>query len=170
METDDPPAAEVDGPPVVVSGAAWTRALGRLASSGQQLHSLPPVRALGAQSLTAPGGVVLALLVLTPGVLLDLVTDGTLGLPTTIGFVLAAAATALTVRNSALGTAAVLPPLLFAGAVLALAWLSGQNEGLRELALDAGTTLALSAPVLFTGTALTLAVVVGRLAWRIARR
>lgn len=133
-----------------------------------------PPSALGAaitgQTLTGAGGVLVALLVLTPAVVLDLVTDATFGLPSTIGFLLAAMAAPLVVRTSGLATAAVLPPLLFAGAVSALAWFSGNNEGARELVLDVGTTLALSAPILFAGTAACLAVVLGRLLWRLLRR
>ena len=120
------------------------------------------VRVLRAQSLTAPGGVLLALVVLAPGVLLDAATDATLGRPTIAAFLLAVLACALTVRRKALATAAVLPPVLFAGAVTSLAWLSGQNRGVRQLVLDAGTTLALSAPAVFGGTALVLLVVLAR--------
>lgn len=128
------------------------------------------VRALTGQTLTGAGGVLVALLVLTPGVLVDLATDATFGLPSTIGFLLAAVTAALVVRTSGLTTAAILPPLLFAGAISALAWLSGNNEGLRELVLDVGTTLALTAPILFAGTVACLAVVLGRLLWRLVRR
>ena len=169
VETGDLPAvptSEAPGPEDVTATAALGDALGPLL----RLRALPPVRALRAQSLTGPGGVVLAVLVVCPGVLLDLVTDGTLGLPSTVGVVLAGVSAALAVRATALGTAAVLPPLLFAGAVLALAWLSGQNDGLRELALDAGTTLALSAPALFTASVIPVTIVLGRLAWKVARR
>jgi hypothetical protein len=51
-----------------------------------------------------------------------------------------------------------------------LAWASGNNRGRRELVLDVGTTMAVSAPVLFLGTALALAVVLGRLVARLVRR
>jgi hypothetical protein len=122
------------------------------------------------QGLTAPGGVLIAVLVLVPGVLLDLEPSGTFGTASTVCFLIAAVTAALVVRRRALGTAALLPPLLFVGAVAALAQLSGKNEGSRELVLDVGTTLAVDAPVLFVGTAATLAVVLGRLVVGLVRR
>ncbi len=111
-----------------------------------------------------------AVLLISPGILLDLVTDGTFGAPSTVAFLLASAAAALVVRTRAMATAVVLPPLLFAAAVTALARLNGANAGVRETVLDAGTTLALTAPVLFAGTALVLVVVLGRLLWGLARQ
>lgn len=111
----------------------------------------------------------MAVLLISPGVLLDLVTDGTFGAPSTVAFLLASTAAALVVRRRALATAAVLPPLLFAAAITTLAWFNGTNAGLRETVLDAGTTLALTAPTLFAGTALVLLVVLGRLLWGLAR-
>lgn len=135
-----------------------------------RLRALPVVRALLEQSLTGAGGILLAALLVAPGLVVDLATDATVGTPTTVAFVLAVVATALVVRRQSMGTAAVLPPLLYAGAVGALAWFSGNNEGSRELVLDTGTTLALAAPVLFTGTGLALLVVLGRLLWSLARR
>jgi hypothetical protein len=125
---------------------------------------------LRGQGLTAPGGVVLAVLLLAPGVLADRLLDGSFGLAAAVAFVTAVTTTAAAVRIRALGTAAVLPPLLFVGAVGVLAWSSGNNRGRRELVLDVGTTLALSAPVLFLGTALALAVVLGRLVVHLVRR
>lgn len=141
-----------------------------MVSALRRIVESPLPRALRRQTLTAPGGVLLALLVLLPGVLIDAATDGTLGRPTVASFVLAGLACTLTVRRGALGTAAVLPPLLFATAAVTIAWASGQNHSTRQLVLDAGTTLALSAPAVFTGTGLVLAVVLGRLGWGMLRR
>jgi hypothetical protein len=132
--------------------------------------ALARLASLRTRRLTAPGSVVLALLLLTPGVLTDLAQDGTFGVPSAASFVAASVAAALVVRVRSLATAAVLPPLLFVTAVAVLAQLSGNNEGSRELVLDVGTTLAISAPLLFAGTAAAVAVVLGRLVLRLARR
>jgi hypothetical protein len=126
--------------------------------------------ALRGQGLTAPGGIALAMLVLAPGVLVDHWLGGSFGLSSATAFVLASGAAAAAVRIRALGTAAVLPPLLFAGAVTALAWSSGNNQGRRELLLDVGTTMAVSAPTLFLGTSIALTVVLGRLVVHLLRR
>lgn len=160
-------APDVDAPPAVTSSSEGTS--GVLAGC-RRMQGLPVVQALTNQSLTAPGGLLVALVVITPGVLVDLLTDATLGAPSTVSFLLAVLVTAAVVRRQALATAAVLPPLLFAGAATALGWLSGNNEGRRELVLDVGTTLALSAPALFAGTAAALAVALGRLCWGFLRR
>ena len=155
--------ADSDSAPTAAPAAAAEPA-------GSMTELLASLRALSTTGLTGPGATVLAVLVITPGVLLDLARDGSFGLASSVLFVLAAVAAALTVRVRALATAAVLPPLLFAGAVSALARLSGNNEGTRELVLDVGTTLAVSAPLLFGGTAAALAVVLGRVVIHLSRR
>jgi len=149
--------------PAAVSGGRLRPLLTRAAAT-------PLVRAVRGQALTAPGGVLVALLVLFPGVLVDAVTDQAFGRPSTISALLAGAAGALTVRRSALGTAAALPPLLCAASIGLLAWVSGQNQGTRQLMLDSATTLALSAPAVFAATVLTLVLVLGRLAWSLVAR
>jgi hypothetical protein len=158
-DSDAAPAAAPAGAP-----AAAAEPAGPMSGLPARLRALPT------QGLTGPGATVLAVLVVIPGVLLDLARDGSFGLASSVLFVLAALAAALTVRVRALATAAVLPPLLFAGAVTALAYLSGNNEGTRELVLDVGTTLAVSAPLLFGGTAAALAVVLGRVVVHLTRR
>jgi hypothetical protein len=125
---------------------------------------------LRGQGLTGPGGILLAALVLAPGVTLDRLLGGSFGLASSVAFVAASVAAAAAVRFRVMATAAVLPPLLFAGAVTFLAWAGGANDGARELVLDVGTTLAVSAPMLFLGTAAAVAVVVGRLVARLVRR
>ena len=102
--------------------------------------------------------------------LLDLSRDATLGLGTGLAFVLAALAAPAVVRFRSLPTAAVLPPLLFVGAAAAIARLSGQNRGSREVVLDVATTLALSAPLLFGGAAAALVVVLVRVGRHLAAR
>jgi len=143
---------------------------GRVHSALRALSEAALVRALRAQSLTAPGGVAVALLVLLPGLLIDALTDQSFGRPTAVSALLAGAACALSVRRRALGTAAALPPLLCAASVGFLAWSSGRNRGTRQLLLDSATTLALSAPAVFAATVLTLVLVLGRLAWSLVPR
>lgn len=156
VETETPPA----GPALV---DLWTAGVARV-------RATPAYRSLAAQTLTGPGGVVLAVLLTLPAVLVDLVLGGELGRTSVVGVLVACVAAALAVRPKALATVAVLPPLLVAGAVTSLAWLGGRNDGPRQLVLDAGTTLAFSAPELFGVTALTTAVVLCRLAWHLVRR
>ncbi|MGH8894882.1 MAG: DUF6542 domain-containing protein [Actinomycetes bacterium] len=162
-----PPRAD-GGPGVERSPQAtgWVDSLGGL-PVGPVLDRLRPLRG---RRLTAPGGVVLSLLLLAPGVALDVALDGSFGLPSTVSFVLASLAAAAAVQPRALATAVVLPPLLFAAAITALARLSGNNDGARQLGLDVGATMAMAAPVLFATTAATLVLVLGRLTVGLARR
>lgn len=162
--------AETAGIPTALSDETATAAGARVRSALRTLSGVALVRALRAQSLTAPGGVAVALLVLLPGLLVDALTDQSFGRPTTVAVLLAGAACALSVRRSALGTAAALPPLLCAASVGFLAWSSGRNRGTRQLLLDSATTLALSAPAVFAATVLTLVLVLGRLAWGMVAR
>ena len=67
-------------------------------------------------------------------------------------------------------TSLVLQPLLFCGAVAAVARLGGQNRGSREVALDVGTTLALSAPLLFAGVVAAVVVALVRVGRHLAAR
>jgi hypothetical protein len=120
--------------------------------------------------LTGPGGLVLGAMVVGFGALLDLTLGDELGLGFTATFLLGSVLVALAVRPRALPAAVVLPPLLFAVTALLETKHSGATSGNRQAALDVATTLALSAPILFTGTALTLAVVLGRLVLHTVRR
>lgn len=123
-----------------------------------------------ADGVTGPAVVAISLGLVAAGVALDLRRDATLGLGTGLAVVLAALGAPAVVRFRSLPTAAVLPPLLVAGAAAAIGRLGGQDQGTRELVLDVGTTLALSAPLLFGATVATLLVVLGRVALRLARR
>jgi len=159
------PAAGPVLPAQVTSHGSSTVSPGRTWSSDDVL-----ARLRAHHGLTGLGVAVLAVLVLAPGVSVDLAAGGSFGLASSVFFVLASLAGALAARPSALASAAVLPPLLFTGSVATLAWASGDNEGTRQLGLDVGTTLALSAPLLFATTAATLVVVLARVAVRLARR
>jgi hypothetical protein len=136
-------------------------------SAGERLRAALPVTGPG---LTGPGGVLLGSLIVGLGAIVDLAVGGSLGLGFTVTFVLACAVVAMAMRIRALATAVVLPPLLFAGAALMETKQSGVTSGNRQAALDVATSLALSAPALFLGTALALAVVLARLVARAVRR
>ena len=123
-----------------------------------------------AEGVTGPAVVLLSTLLVACGAAIDLRRGGSAGLGTDAAFLLAALAAPAVVRFRSLPTAAVLPPLLFVGAAVALARLSGQNRGSREMGLDVATTLALSAPLLFAGTAAALVVVIVRVCRHLARR
>jgi hypothetical protein len=120
--------------------------------------------------LTGLGGILLGGLVVGLGAVVDLALGNTLGLGFTATFLLGCALIPLALRVRALATAVVLPPLLFAGAQLLQSRADGRATGQREMALDVATSLAISAPVLFAGTGLTLAIVLGRLVVVLVRR
>jgi hypothetical protein len=120
--------------------------------------------------VTGPAVVALSVVLVSCGVALDLRRDATLGLGTGVAFVLAALAGPAVVRFRSLVTALVLQPLLFCGAAAALARVGGQNRGSREVLLDVGTTLALSAPLLFAGMSAALVVALVRVGRRLAAR
>lgn len=98
-----------------------------------------------------------------------LFSDGA-GLGLTIGFLVACAVMSVRVRMRSLAAAVLSGPLLFAAAIGVISWLSPEAQGFRHLVLDVATTLALSAPVLFSGTALTVVVAVVRLCTRLVAR
>jgi len=114
--------------------------------------------------------VLLVAVVLAPGVLLDVARDGSFGLPSTVLFLLAAVGTPLVLRPRSLASGVVLPPLAFAAIAAGIAWRSGLNHGSRQIGLDAGTTMALHAPLMFAGTAAALLVVLTRVIVRLVRR
>ena len=120
--------------------------------------------------LTGPAAVAVAAAMTAVGVAFDWVGDPSLGTGTGVAVMLAALVATGVVRLGSLATAAVLSPLLVTAAALTLAVLGGQNEGSRELVLDVGTTLALSAPLIFGATAAGLVVVAVRVGWHVSRR
>lgn len=148
-----PPAAEV---PFVVTAPA-PAAPGLLARAR-------------VDGITGPAVVAVSAVLVLGGALLDLRSDATVGLGTAIAVVLVAIAAPAVVRFRSLATAAVLPPLLVAAATTLLARYGSHQRSLRELGLDVGTTLALSAPLLFGASALALLVVLVRVLRRLATR
>lgn len=127
-------------------------------------------RVVAGSGLTTPGAVLLGATLVGIGAMADLVFGDSLSFGFATMFVLASAAMALTLRIRSLATAVIAPPLLFALTTMATAKLSGEVDGSRALALDTATTLALSAPVLFGGTALAAVVAVVRLIISFFRR
>ena len=120
-----------------------------------------------AEGVTGPAVVAVSAALVALGAGLDLRRDATLGLGTGLAVMLAALAAPAVVRFRSLATAAVLPPLLVAGAAAAIGGLGGQDRGTRELVLDVGTTLALSAPLVFAATAAAVLVVLVRVGRRV---
>jgi hypothetical protein len=120
--------------------------------------------------LTGPGGVVLGCLVVGLGAAGDLALGHGLGMGFTATFLLGCVLVAAALRTRALAVAMVLPPLLYAGGCALETKTSGQTAGRREMALDVATSLALHAPALFIGTALAVAIVLGRVIVHLIRR
>ncbi len=166
--------AEADGAETAVAiGTATTDAPVTMAET---VVTAPPPATPGLVSrvrtdgVTGPAVVALSVVLVACGVALDLRRDATLGLGTGVAFVLAALAGPAVVRFRSLVTALVLQPLLFCGAAATLARLGGQNRGSREVLLDVGTTLALSAPLLFAGMSAALVVALVRVGRHLAAR
>jgi hypothetical protein len=128
------------------------------------------LRGTWTQGLPTSLVVLLVALLLALGVLLDVARDGSFGLPSTVLFLLAAVGTPLVLRPRSLAGGVVLPPLAFAATAAAIAWRSGLNQGSGQIGLDAGTTMALHAPLIFAGTAAALLVVLTRVTVRLVRR
>lgn len=120
--------------------------------------------------VTGPAVVAIAGLLVLGGALLDLRRDATPGLGTGLAVALVAIGAPAVVRFRSLMTAVVLPPLLVAAATALISRLGGSTRGSRELVLDVGTTLALSAPLLFGATALAVLVALVRVVRRLATR
>jgi len=131
---------------------------------------LERLRGTWVQGLPTSLVVLLVAVLLAPGVLLDVARDGSFGLPSTVLFLLAAVGTPLVLRPRSLASGVVLPPLAFAAIAAGIAWRSGLNHGSRQIGLDAGTTMALHAPLMFAGTAAALLVVLTRVTVRLVRR
>jgi hypothetical protein len=143
------------------------------------LTSSPPATLAGSDvaprvrakpGLTTPGAVIVGGFLMGVGAMADLTFGGSLGVGFAAMFVIGSAVMALTLRVRSLASAFIAPPLMFAIATMLVGKLSGEVHGSRALALDTATSLALSAPVLFGGTALAAAIAVVRLLVAIARR
>lgn len=113
-----------------------------------------------AVALTGRGGIVAIYAAALAGALL---ADGT-GLLAGLGFLLGCALAALLTRPADLLTLAVSPPVVFlaATATAAVVLNAGEDAPLRAIAVALLTALAATAPWLFAGTVLVLAVGVPR--------
>ena len=127
-------------------------------------------RVKAGSGLTTPGAVLVGTVLIGIGAMADLAFGDALGVGFAAMFVIASAVMALTLRVRSLASAVIAPPLMIAIATMLVGKLSGEVHGSRALALDTATSLALSAPVLFGGTALAAAIAVVRLLAAIARR
>ena len=138
------------------------------------LASPPAVAGLLARArthgVTGPATVAIEALLLALGVAIDLPGQPAVGAGVAVTVLVAAAAGAALIRYRSLLTAVALPPLLLLGAAVALARLGGQDRGSRELVLDVGTTLALSAPLAFGATALAIVIALVRVVRHVASR
>ena len=193
VETGPPPAvdaadaADVPAVPAPSPAADPAEVPPRLVVPGPQATATSTATPTGTATATAPSlterlrgtwvqglptglTVLLVAVLMTPGVLLDVARDGSFGLPSTVLLLLVAVGTPLVLRPRSLASGVVLPPLVFAATAAAIAWRSGLNQGSRQIGLDAGTTLALQAPVAFAATAIALLVVITRVAVRLVRR
>ena len=127
-------------------------------------------RVAAGSGLTSPGAVLLSSTLLAVGAMADMTFGDSLGVGFSAMFLIASVAMALTIRVCSLLTAVIAPPLLFASAAVVVGKLSGDVRGNRALALDTATTLALSAPVLFTATVLAALLAAARLVAHLVRR
>jgi hypothetical protein len=142
------------------------------------LTSSPPIEAAtdfagrvkAGSGLTTPGAVLLGAVLMAVGAMADLMFGNSLSVGFAAMFIIASAVMALGLRVRSLASAVIAPPLLFALATMVAAKASGDVNGSKALAFDAATSLALSAPVLFGGTALAAAITVVRLLVELARR
>jgi hypothetical protein len=129
------------------------------------------VHRIAPPGLTAPAAAALCAAPTLAGGLLDAVVFGHLSWLFGIGFIVGAVWQAGRLRVDDLVYAGIIPPLVFAGAALAIQqFLPAGHTGnliVRET-LDLASTLASSAPLLFAGT--SLAVVLGLLRWRRERK
>ena len=127
-------------------------------------------RVKAGSGLTTPGALLVGTVLVAIGATADLVFGDSLGVGFAAMFVIVSAMMALTLRVRSLASAVIAPPLMFAVVTMLAGKLSGEVHGSRALALDTATSLALSAPLLFGGTALAAAIAVVRLTTAVARR
>jgi hypothetical protein len=125
---------------------------------------LVTVPGVSGPGLTGAGVVIVAVLLGALALIPDLlIGEWAVGPCFATGYLAVCVGAPLLARVRALFTVAVLPPLMYAGAVVIAARTSGQVHGSRELVLETGTRLALAAPVLFVGAALAVLLVLARL-------
>ena len=164
MTTTAEPTLRSD--PSESSAAALNESTVLRGNAAQRLGLIGRARSGG---VTGPAVVALSGLLVAVGVALDLRGDPSLSWGVGVTYLLTAATAPVVVRFRSLLTTVALPPLTFVAAVAALARFGGLDKGSRALVLDVGTTLALSAPLLLAGFAMSVLVAVGRLIRHIHR-
>ncbi|MGZ5371328.1 DUF6542 domain-containing protein [Aeromicrobium sp.] len=112
--------------------------------------------ALTRHDLGAGQAVVFACIAMASIALLDLLGDGKLGVLFSVGFILVAVTTPLSVEVRALFAPGILPPLLMIGSILVLAIVSPSAIPAEGLADSAGTLQRLIAGVIDQATALVV--------------
>jgi hypothetical protein len=127
-------------------------------------------RVQAGSGLTTPGAVLLGSVLMGVGAMADLMFGDSLSVGFAAMFVIASAVMAFGLRVRSLASAVIAPPLLFALATMVATKASGEVNGSKALAFDTATSLALSAPVLYGGTALAAAITVVRLLLELGRR
>jgi hypothetical protein len=159
-DSDSDSDPDPDGDPDAVD----TGPVPRLERLREALPTLP------GPGLTVAGGTLLGAGLVGLGAALDIALGHGLGLGFKVTFVVTCVVIAFAVRIRALGAAVVLPPLLYAAASVLQTVSSGQITGRRAAALDVATTLALTAPLLFLGTAVAAAIALSRGLAHLVRR
>jgi uncharacterized protein DUF6542 len=118
------------------------------------------------RGLTAAGGAVLLILAAALGAAIDLASGQGLRVAFAVLFVGGSFLVAARVHREDLLAAMVMPPLVYAVITIITAYAQppggGIEHGLRQHAIDIGTTLVLTAPVLLVGTAIAALVALRR--------
>jgi hypothetical protein len=118
------------------------------------------------RGLTAAGGAVLLLLCASLGAAIDLATGQGLRVAFAVLFVGGSFLAAARVHREDLLAAMIMPPLVYLVLTMATAYAQppsgGFEHGLRQNAIDLGTTLVLTAPVLLVATAVAVIVALRR--------
>lgn len=112
--------------------------------------------ALARRDLSARQAIVSACVVMAAITLLDIVVDGKLGTLFSVGFILIAVTTPLSVDVRALFAPGILPPLLMIGTILVVAIVSPSSIPADGLASSAGTLQRLIAGIIDQATALVV--------------
>lgn len=169
MASLQPSPAALDRPEVHVDGRDEPAAP-LLVLAATKTATYTAGRARAPRGLTATGVLFIGAIVVAAGSAIDMMIGRGPGLGLTLSFLLAGAAMALCLPLRLLAAGIIAAPLLFAAATTAIAYVAGDAQGARQLALEVATSLALTAPVLFGGTGLTVAIALGRLIKRVGRR
>lgn len=116
--------------------------------------------------MTAAGGAVLLTLAAGLGAMIDLASGTGLRVAFAVLFVGGSFLVATRVHREDLLAVMVMPPLVYAAITVIAAYAQppggGIEHGLRQRAIDIGTSLVLTTPVLLVGTALAVFVALSR--------